>query len=530
MTFRDMLANSISVGNYPGRTADDVWRVRKAFIAQRKPGTFLQELGNGRLVAISHQPLPDGAWVATYEDITERHLAETQIKFMAQHDVLTKLPNRLLFGEKLELAIASAGRGIPCALVCLDLDGFKLVNDGLGHAAGDRLLCQVAERLKQGSRDGDTVARLGGDEFAMVLPGTGASEAFRLSKRIGDLLRREYDLDQSGIAIIGVSIGIACAPEHAEEADTLMSHADNALYVAKQAGLPTPYVYGEKLPNVAVKPGRTSALGMSVILRDGISAQRDAVSLVRDLRIALQSGALHLEYQPICDLDNAEIVTFEALLRWTQPNRGTISPSEFIPAAEDSGFIVPLSEWVMRTACLEAATWKHSASVGVNLSPLSFRQPDLLTMVASILADTGLPAQRLVIEVTERLLLEQSGAVQSNIMGLRALGIDLWLDDFGTGYANFATLHSAPFASIKISQSFLAVGALGRGIIGPMITFGHSYGLKVVVEGVETMEQIEFLRGYGCKHMQGYIFGRPLRSEQIATQNLREIALVTTAE
>jgi len=522
MSFRDILANSIAVGNYPGRTTEEVWRKRKAFIDQRLPGTFLQEMGDGRLIAISHQPLLDGGWVATYEDITERRRAETQIKFMAQHDALTQLPNRLLFGERLEHELAAARQGSICALICLDLDGFKLVNDRLGHAAGDLLLRQVAERLQLGLRDNDIAARLGGDEFAVLLPKTGAAEALAVARRISTALRCEYDLGPSGPARIGVSLGVACAPDHADASDTLMSYADSALYVAKHASLAIPRLYDARVPGSAIQQRAAVARNCGPEgSRDGLGALRTAASMVSDLRVALQSGRLHLEYQPVCECATTDVVIYEALLRWTDPIRGNVPPSEFIPAAEDSGFIVPLSEWVLREACTEAACWGGSAGISVNLSPLNFSQPDLVTTIASILVETGLPPERLVIEITEGLLLDQSPAVQGSIQGLRALGIELWLDDFGTGYANFATLRSTPFSSIKIDRSFLADGPNGSMILGAMITLGKVCGLTVVVEGVETREQLDLLRSLGCDRVQGYLLGGPVKAALLFKSHAR---------
>lgn len=517
MPFRDILANSIAVGNYPGQTTDQVWSKRKAFIDLRQTGTFMQELGDGRLIAISHQPLVDGGWVATYEDITERRRAEMQIKFMAEHDALTQLPNRVLFGERLQQELAAVQQGGSCTLICLDLDGFKLVNDRLGHAAGDVLLRQVADRLRMNSRNDDVPARLGGDEFAILLPQTRPEEALAIAARIGDALRCEYDLGvsggASGLAGVGVSIGVACAPDHAGAADTLMSHADSALYVAKHAGLAIPHLYDAPPPRSPVHRRAAAAKSCGPKdLSDGLGPFRTAASMVSDLRIALQSGRLHLEYQPICDCATTDVIAYEALLRWSDPIRGNVPPSEFIPAAEDSGFIVPLSDWVLRHACAEAARWGVPAQVSVNLSPRNFSQPDLVATINSTLVETGLPPECLVIEITEGLLLDRSSVVQGTIQDLRALGVELWLDDFGTGYANFATLRSAPFSSIKIDRSFLAEGPDGATVLGAMISFGKVCGLKVVVEGVETAEQLDLLRRLGCDRIQGYLLGRPVRA------------------
>jgi diguanylate cyclase (GGDEF)-like protein len=514
MSFRDILAQSIAVGNYPGRTIDDVWNDRKAFIDRREPGTFFQELGDGRLIAILHQPLADGGWVATYEDVTERRRAELQVKFMAQHDALTQLPNRLLFGERLEAAIAASRQGQSCALICLDLDGFKLVNDRLGHAAGDMLLRQVAERLQAAVRGDDIAARLGGDEFALLLMNTSAAQAQQLSERVSSDLRREYQLPGFGPAHVDVSIGIACAPDHADAADTLLSHADKALYIAKHAGRVAPYVYNARLP-VAIKPRpRNPGPGAP---RDGLGALRAAGAMVDDLRVALQSGEVHLEYQAVCDCDTTRPVAYEALLRWVDPIRGTVPPAEFIPAAEDSGFIVTLSEWVLRQACKDAAGWTTPFNVCVNLSPLNFSQPDLVATIASVLAEAGLSPSRLIIEITEGVLLDNSPAMQERIHGLRMLGVDLWLDDFGTGYANFATLASAAFSAIKIDRVFLADGLRGRSILRAMITLGQTCGLKVIAEGVETMEQFDLLRSLGCDRVQGYLLGAPMPAGSLDT-------------
>jgi predicted signal transduction protein with EAL and GGDEF domain len=386
----------------------------------------------------------------------------------------------------------------------------------LGHAAGDALLCQVAERLQAGLRSGDIAARLGGDEFAVLLPETGATEALVIAKRLNITLRREYDLGASRVARIGASVGIACAPDHTDEPDTLLSYADKALYAAKHAGQAAPRLYEPRLQGNALHkhpaptPDRASG-----VLRDGFSALRAAASMVDDLRTALQSGQVHLEYQPVCDCATLEPIAYEALLRWTHPIRGTVPPSEFIPAAEESGFIVPLGEWVLREACTEAAGWDSTASVGVNLSPLHFSQPDLVQTVSAILAETGLPPERLTIEITEGLLIGNSSVVHGAIQGLRALGIELWLDDFGIGYANFAVLHSLPFTSIKIDRSFLAEGLQGTTILGAIIGLGQACGLKVVAEGVETTEQHELLRRLGCDCVQGFLLGSPLRPDYL---------------
>jgi diguanylate cyclase (GGDEF)-like protein len=516
MRLYDVLADSCSIGNYPGRSLDDIYSARKAFIDKRKKGTFLQELGDGRLIAIYHQPLEDGGWVCTYEDITERRRAEAQIEFLAQHDGLTQLPNRLLFNARLDDALKQANADVPSALLCLDLDGFKDVNDRLGHAAGDALLQEVAKRLLKCVRKGDTAARLGGDEFAIVLPNTSAAEALMTAQRVTSSLSGTHSLGAFGEARIGVSIGIACAPEHAAETDALMLLADKALYAAKHSGLGIPRVYDDDLERpAAASPGETPVNRKGRSLSPAIEELRKVAALANDLRAALHDGHIHLCYQPIYDSMTRRPIAFEALARWTDPVRGSVSPAEFIPAAEESGFIGPLTEWVLLNACREAVSWREPVQVSVNLSPLNLSQPSLVATIERILAKTGLPANRLVLELTEGILLESSVTIQDCLRGLKELGVALWLDDFGAGYANLGYLHRLSCDVVKIDRSFLAQHEKQRAILGGMITLAQACGLRVVVEGVETADHHLLLQELGCDLLQGFLFARPMPPEQI---------------
>jgi diguanylate cyclase (GGDEF)-like protein len=516
MRLYDVLADSCSIGNYPGRSLDDIYSARKAFIDKRKKGTFLQELGDGRLIAIYHQPLEDGGWVCTYEDITERRRAEAQIEFLAQHDGLTQLPNRLLFNARLDDALKQANADVPSALLCLDLDGFKDVNDRLGHAAGDALLQEVAKRLLKCVRKGDTAARLGGDEFAIVLPNTSAAEALMTAQRVTSSLSGTHSLGAFGEARIGVSIGIACAPEHAAETDALMLLADKALYAAKHSGLGIPRVYDDDLERpAATSPGETPVNRKGRSLSPAIEELRKVAALANDLRAALHDGHIHLCYQPIYDSMTRRPIAFEALARWTDPVRGSVSPAEFIPAAEESGFIGPLTEWVLLNACREAVSWREPVQVSVNLSPLNLSQPSLVATIERILAKTGLPANRLVLELTEGILLESSVTIQDCLRGLKELGVALWLDDFGAGYANLGYLHRLSCDVVKIDRSFLAQHEKQRAILGGMITLAQACGLRVVVEGVETADHHLLLQELGCDLLQGFLFARPMPPEQI---------------
>jgi diguanylate cyclase (GGDEF)-like protein len=510
----DVLSNSCAIGNYPGRTVDEIYGARKAFIDKREKGTFLQELGDGRLIAIHHQPLEDGGWVCTYEDITERRRAEAQIEFLAQHDGLTQLPNRLLFNNR--LAEAGVEHGNCCALLCLDLDGFKDINDQLGHAAGDLLLKQVAQRLLRGLRQGDTAARLGGDEFAIVLPDTSAAEAVRTAQRVTAALSGSYLLNGFGDAEIGVSIGVACAPIHADSCDDLMMLADKALYAAKHSGLGIPRLYDAELEHLSHRASdELKAQRKGRRVSGAVEALRKAATLANDLRAALHDGHVHLHYQPIYDAISRRPIAFEALARWTDPVRGNVSPAEFIPAAEESGFIGPLTEWVLSNACKEASRWSEPLQVSVNLSPLNLSQPSLIGTVKRVLADTGLPASRLIVELTEGILLEKSDAVNDSLRGLRNLGVEIWLDDFGGGYANLGYLHRLSCNVVKIDRSFLAQHEKQREILGGMIALAQACGLRVAVEGVETADHHLLLQELGCDLLQGFLLARPMPPDQI---------------
>jgi diguanylate cyclase (GGDEF)-like protein len=516
MRFYDILADSCARGNYPGRTVDDIYRERKAQIDRREPNTFLQELGDGRLIAIYHRPLEDGGWVCTYEDITERRRSESRIKFLAQHDVLTELPNRLLFNERLNEALASAHDDNPCALLCLDLDGFKDVNDCFGHAAGDLLLKEVARRLLINLRKGDTAARLGGDEFAVLLLDVSAAEAVATAQRITMAVSGRYHLDQFGEAHVGVSIGISCAPNHANEPEAILWMADKALYAAKSAGLGVPRLFDQYLAN-QTDPEAPLQLPSRRTLQEssGMQMLRDAANLANDLRVAMHAGHLHLNYQPIYDARTRRVVACEALLRWNDPVRGNVLPVDFIHAAEDSGFIGPLTEWVLLHACEEATAWPESVQVSVNLSPLNLNLPSLVATVTRILSTTGLSPPRLVLELTEGLLLEKSNNVRETLRGLKALGVELWIDDFGSGHANLNYLQQLSCDVVKVDRSFLEEHVRRRELLGGMILLAQACGLRVAVEGVETAEHDALLQELDCDLLQGFFLARPMSSDAL---------------
>lgn len=443
---------------------------------------------NGLVLEIRTVPLADGGFVRTFTDITERKAAEAEVARLARHDVLTGLPNRALFHETLARSLADiALRGGACAVLYLDLDGFKSVNDSLGHQAGDELLRRVAAGLRRAAGDG-AVARLGGDEFAVLSDG-GAAEAAALAERLIALFDSPFSVAGHRVGV-GLSIGIALAPEHGMDAEPLYRRADLALYRAKAEGRGTYRIFTPAMDEEA----------------------EERRMLERDLRQALDDDTLSLHYQPQVDGYTGALVGFEALLRWTHPVRGSVAPSVFVPLAEETGLIVVLGDWVLREACREAAQWAQPLKVAVNLSPRQFQKPDLPESVLAILAETGLSPDRLELEVTESIIINDMARAVGILRRLKGYGIRISMDDFGTGYASLATLQAFPFDKLKIDRSFVA--QLGTGpqaavIVRAVLSLGRSLGMGVVAEGVETHAQMKFLTEEACGEMQGYLFGKP---------------------
>ena len=497
-SFRDVLEAMQSAGHLPaGACVDTLSAAWSARLAQRRGGSMLQAIGGGRKVAISYEPTAEGGWVATYDDVTERQRVEEQAVFLARHDALTRLPNRVLFRERIEQALAQVGRGAQAAVLCLDLDRFKAVNDTLGHPVGDSLLQAVADRLQACVRDVDTVARLGGDEFAVVQVGLDPLEgAELLACRLVDVLSRPYDLDGHSV-VIGTSVGVALAPHDGTHPDTLLKNADTALYRAKQEGRGT-HRFFEREMDTRLQARRAFEL---------------------DLRSALVAGEFELFYQPLMDLTSTRICGFEALMRWRHPTRGLVSPAEFIPVAEEIGLIVPMGEWVLNQACTEAAGWPEGIKVAVNLSPVQFQSGALLHAVTGALHRSGLPARRLELEITESVLLQNNKATLATLHDLRGLGVRIAMDDFGTGYSSLSYLRSFPFDKIKIDQSFvrdLCAKPDSAAIIRAVTGLGASLGMTTTAEGVETHAQLARLRNECCTEVQGYLLSRPCPAGEVA--------------
>ncbi len=465
--------------------------------AALEASAFAQELMDGRIIAISQRPMSGGGWVAVHEDITERRRAEAKIAHLARHDMLTNLPNRVLFREHLENAFRGAQLGRGCAVHCLDLDHFKTVNDTLGHPIGDELLKIVARRLVEALPPTDFVARIGGDEFAIVQTAVERPEqCSQLASRIVDVVGKPYDIDGRHI-VIGTSIGIAVAPSDGANPDQLLKNADMALYLAKGDGRGV-HRFFEREMDMRLQARR---------------------SLELDLRKALENGEFELYYQPIVALETEKISGFEALIRWNHPTRGQISPLQFIPLAEETGLILPLGEWVLRTACLQAVNWPEPLGVAVNLSATQFKGRNLVQLAMNALASTGLAPNRLDLEITESVLLQDEANTLAVLHQLRDIGIRISLDDFGTGYSSLAYLRNFPFDKIKIDRSFvreMLVRQDCRAIVRAVVGLARSLNITTIIEGVEAKDQLEAAKNDGCHEAQGYLFSKPMPNGEVA--------------
>jgi diguanylate cyclase (GGDEF)-like protein len=496
-----------------GHLTRDPEAYREAILSEMKKETqanWIIDTGDGREIRIVHRRMQSGPWVVTHEDITEQRAAEAQISHMAHHDALTDLPNRVLFRQRMEAQFSRLGRVQKFAVLCLDLDRFKSVNDALGHPFGDKLLRHVAERIRGCVREGDTVARLGGDEFA-VLQGniSEPSEASLLAARLNAAISAPFDLDGHQV-VIGVSVGIAFAPSDADDPDQLLKSADMALYRAKSDGRGT-YRYFEREMDALMQARRELEL---------------------DLRRAIAESEFELYYQPLINLKSGKICGFEALLRWNHPTRGLIPPTDFIPLAEETEMIVPIGEWVLRQACLEATKWPAELRVAVNLSTVQFKKRDLADIVSGALADAGLAPKRLEVEITESVLLLNNEATLTTLHQLREIGVRISMDDFGTGYSSLSYLRSFPFDKIKIDRSFvhdLPTSQDSMAIIRAVTGLGASLGMATTAEGVETEEELAHLKREGCTEAQGYLFSRPKPASELPALLEKQASLMQAA-
>ena len=497
MPASQLIRHSIRAGNHKTRSVRKVINDLVQGLQHNRFDQVQTSPDGDRTIAISRRMMSGGGSVVILEDVTESKRAQERITHLAKYDDLTGLANRNQFRERINGMLAAMHKGKNhIAIHLIDLDRFKTINDTLGHPIGDKLLKEVASRLKTVIRPGDMITRFGGDEFVVLQVGTERyQDAKWLAQRLARTLKDPFEIDGHRIDI-GASIGIAMAPMDGVDADQLLKKADMALYAAKNGG------GGDH---------RFFALEME-------EAAQERRALELDLREALASDQFQLYFQPLVDLRTGRVTTCEALMRWKHPTRGMVPPAVFIPIAEETGLIITLGEWALQRACAEAANWPKSVKVAVNLSPVQFRDRGLALHVVSALAKSGLPAQRLELEVTERLLLEDSDGTLAAMEQLKNLGVSISLDDFGTGYSSLNYLRKFPFQKIKIDQSFIQ--GLGeerdaQAIIGAVAGLGASLDKTVVAEGIETEEQMRQVKAHGCHEGQGHLFGAPMSAETI---------------
>ena len=494
-TMQDLINHRKETGSFDG----DVELFCENIIHDVSLGKVTQQLTEapgGRAILIINQPLQAGGWVATIEDVTERKHAEERITHLAHYDPLTDLPNRALFHDRLQHRLAHLLPGEQLAVLYIDIDEFKSVNDTLGHLVGDELLKSVAVSLSGCTRGEDFVARLGGDEFAVVQTAvTSEAEVVDLATRIFAAIRAPYDCIGHQVST-DASIGIALAPQHGADLHQILKNADLAMYAAKSAGRRT-YRFFEPDMDAKVTSRRLMEL---------------------DLRRAISDGALEVYYQPCLDLQSGEITGCEALLRWRHPQRGMISPAEFIPIAEETGLINQIGEWVLMTACAEATTWPDRIRLAVNVSPVQFKSGTLALKIVSALAASGLEASRLELEITEAVLIRDDEAALAILHQLREIGVRIALDDFGTGYSSLSYLQRFPFDKIKIDRCFINDIEEPEGsscIVQAVVNIAAAREMTTTAEGVETRQQRDLLRTLGCSEMQGYLFSPPKPASDI---------------
>jgi len=485
--------DKVARGGHPGIISSDHAE------RQQSSAKKIEHLPDNRDILVLSQPMSDGGWVRTYEDVTERLRSEARIAHMARHDGLTGLPNRAFFLEKLDEQVDEFLKdGMHFSVFMLDLDGFKLVNDTLGHGAGDALLRAVADRLRFCIRQADVVARLGGDEFAILQRNLTDqhSDAVTLAAHLIATLSEPYDVGGREICI-STSIGIAMAPAQGGTSEELLGNADLALYQSKLSGRDRYCVFEPSME----------------------TRSRLRRELQSDLRQALQKNEFVLHYQPIFDIATQRCIGMEALLRWRRGARELVPPDEFIPIAEETGLISPIGEWVLRTACRDARSWPDHVSLAVNLSSAQFGKGDLDKAVSGALAASGFPAERLELEITESILLGRTEGNVRLLRELKQLGAKIVLDDFGTGYSSLTYLSSFAFDKVKIDRSFVSAMTDRPDcavIVNSIINLAHSLEMKIVAEGVETVEQLAILRAAGCSQAQGYLFSRPKPADELA--------------
>jgi diguanylate cyclase (GGDEF)-like protein len=449
---------------------------------------------SGQVLHVSHSPIADGGFVQTLEDVTSRRKAEAKASHLASHDALTNLPNRRLLKQHIDVSLNDSQA--DCAVLCVDLDRFKAVNDTLGHAGGDALLVEVTKRLSQCVRAGDTVGRLGGDEFVILIANVkGQGDAATLAQRVVTEIRKPFDILGHSV-LIGASVGVAMAPSDGNNPDRLIKSADMALFEAKREGRGCYRFFEPRLEQQVL--------------------ERQALEI--DLRQALAGQQFELYYQPVFAARQRKLVGFEALIRWNHPTRGRVSPLDFIALAEELGLITQMGDWIINEACRKAASWPGDLIVAVNVSARQFVNHDLYSVVTQALSDNGLPPSRLEIEITESALMESDAEIASVLQRLKQHGVGIAMDDFGTGYSSLAYLRRFHFTKVKIDRSFiggLATETQSIAIVRAIIALCKSLNIVVTAEGVETEVQADILRLENCDYLQGFLLGRPTPTQDL---------------
>ena len=493
-SFEQILRGRIAANSHVGKNVGDYIGTRVALANAHASSTEIHVLNSGEMVSITHQPLPDGGWVSTHKDITEFNRLQEELAYRAYHDALTGLANRHLLQQRIGECLKEADGVGSFALLLVDLDGFKAINDTLGHAAGDQLLSEVAVRLETVVGAAGMVARMGGDEFAIVMElGSTAHDAHMLAIKLVQSTRTPILIDGQR-ADIAFSVGIAVAPGDGVSADDLLKNADLALYAEK---------HGRRGSYRFFEPSMDKAL-------------RDRRQLERDLAQALERGEFELYYQPILNLKTQAFSGFEALLRWHHGEDGLISPDRFIPVAEETGLIVPIGDWVLRQAIAEAANWPPNLRVAINVSSVQFQRGNVVSTIMNALGAGGIAPERVEIEITESVFFENSTANLDALRQLHALGLRIALDDFGTGFSALSYLLSYPFDKIKIDGSFVRAIENAEGahaIVRAVAEIGHRMGMTTTAEGIETAEQLRNVHAVGYTEAQGYLIARPMPAE-----------------
>jgi|GEM_PF-161433 len=491
VTLADLATGIAAQVDFGPGTGDDVQAGHRELWHGTQAGEMLLDFIDGRTILVVHRPVPEGGWVCTFEDVSERTRSERQIVHMARHDGLTGLPNRTSFAEHIEWTLDTAREDDRrrVAVFGIDLDRFKEINDHMGHGVGDSVLVMLAQRLADTLKGDEFIARFGGDEFAAYKMFTDEGDLEEFRKRLLTTICANVTLDQYDISV-GASIGYAIFPEDGQHYEKLVANADMALYRAK-ASLDTKVLRYE--PSMD-------------------EASRERQMIARDLWHAAERGQLYLHHQIQKSLSTGETTGYEVLLRWTHPERGPISPVDFIPVAEECGAILSIGEWVLRSACKQAAGWANKTRIAVNLSPVQLNHARFLPQLKAILAETGLEPWRLELEVTESVIITDKDRALRMLRQIKALGVTIAIDDFGTGYSSLDTLRSFPFDKIKLDRSFIReveTNFQSKAIIRAILALGRSLEVPVLAEGVETPAQLSLLRHEGCDEAQGYFLGRP---------------------